>query len=410
MNYTLIKKVAICAIFCFFSLVKLAFAQNIVAGKVLDAATKQPIPGASVYFNNTQIGEATNNNGVFKISARRLYSDLVISAVGYQTTVINIEGNNKNYTVLLSEQANNLMEVTVSTGKNDWKKWGSFFSGLLLGNDPRYKLYCKILNPEDIKFFYNENEHYLEAVASKPILIRNSIMDCELHVDLREFGYSFNDDNITYSSFSYYGKFNAKPNKKKKMAFAVNYLGSQMHFYRSLYAKNLEKENFQVYRYTSVKNVEKQNVLRAVQQYKADKTAAGIPLSKLSDNPDSARYYERVLRQQDVLKWDTTKVDYKQYLTFDPLENKMYFKFSDTLMVVYKRDEKAMEKLAQSSLAHKFGQTSVFKLKTLMSLNYKGGVIIDPAGYVTSKDLVMSGDMGNRRLAEQLPYDFVYSP
>ena len=302
------------------------------------------------------------------------------------------------------------MEVTVSTGKNDWKKWGSFFSGLLLGNDPRYKLYCKILNPEDIKFFYNENEHYLEAIASKPILIRNGIMDSELHVDLREFGYSFNNDNITYSTFSYYEKFNNKPSKKKKMAYAVNYLGSQMHFFRSLYAKTLEKENFQVYRYTSVKNVEKQNVLKTVQQYKASKMAAGITLSKLADNPDSARYYERVLRQQDVLKWDTTRVDYKKYLTFDPVANKMYFKFSDTLMVVYKRDEKVLEKLAQSSLAYKFGQTSVFMLKTLISLNNKEGVVIDPAGYVTSSDLVMTGNMGNRRLAEQLPYDFVYSP
>ncbi len=410
MNYTLIKKSALCVFFCYFTIIQLAFAQITVAGKVLDAATKQPIPGASVYFNNTQIGEATNNNGVFKISAKRLYNDLIISAVGYQTKVITIEDNNKSYTILLSEQANNLMEFTVSTGKNDWKKWGSFFSGLLLGNDPRYKLYCKILNPEDIKFFYNENEHYLEAIASKPILIRNSIMDSELHVDLREFGYSFNNDNITYSTFSYYEKFNNKPSKKKKMAYAVNYLGSQMHFFRSLYAKTLEKENFQVYRYTSVKNVEKQNVLKTVQQYKASKMAAGITLSKLADNPDSARYYERVLRQQDVLKWDTTRVDYKKYLTFDPVANKMYFKFSDTLMVVYKRDEKVLEKLAQSSLAYKFGQTSVFMLKTLISLNNKEGVVIDPAGYVTSSDLVMTGNMGNRRLAEQLPYDFVYSP
>jgi len=410
MNYTFLKKIALCVFFCSFCIFQITFAQSTVEGKVLNAATKQPIPGASVYFNNTQIGAATNNNGVFKISARRLYKDLVVSAVGYQSQVINVNSGDKSYTVLLSEKTNTLMEVTVSTGKNDWKKWGSFFSGLLFGNDPRYKLYCKILNPEDIKFFYNENEHYLEATANKPILIWNSVMNCQLQVDLYEFGYSFIKDNITYSSYAYYEGFNNKPNKKRKMALAVNYLGSQMHFYRSLYAKTLETENFRVYRYTSVKNVEKQNVLKVVQRYKAGKMATGETLSKLSDNPDSARYYERILKQKDVLKWDTTKVDYKQYLTFDPIENKMHFKFSDTLMVVYNRDEKELEKLAQSSLAFKFKQTSVFMLKTLLSLNNKDGVVIDPAGYITSNDLEMSGNMGNRRLAEQLPYDFVYRP
>ncbi|MFD2584117.1 carboxypeptidase-like regulatory domain-containing protein [Pedobacter vanadiisoli] len=410
MNYTLIKKIALYTICCFLTIIQLAFAQSIVEGKVLDAATKHPIPGASVYFNNTQIGEATNNNGVFKISAKRLYHDLVVSAVGYQTKVINIESNIKNYTILLSEKENSLLEVTVSAGKNDWKRWGSFFSGLLFGSDPRYKLYCKILNPEDVRFFYNENEHYLEATASKPILIWNSIMNCQLHIDLYQFVYSFNNDNILYSTLAYYDEFDNKPNKKRKMAQAINYLGSQMHFYRSLYTRTLEAENFQVYRYTSVKNLEREKVLKTVQQYKASKMAAGETLSKLADNPDSARYYERILKQRDILKWDTTRVDYKQFLTFDPVEDKMRFKFSDTLMVVYKRDEKMLEKLAQSSLVYKFGQPSVFTLKTLLFLNNKEGVVVDPAGFVTSNDLVMTGNMGNRRLAEQLPYDFVYSP
>lgn len=55
-------------------------------------------------------------------------------------------------------------------------------------------------------------------------------------------------------------------------------------------------------------------------------------------------------------------------------------------------------------------ELSTVDLKTLLHLTDKEGVVIDPMGYVTPNWLLMTGDMGNRRLAEQLPYDFIYSP
>ncbi|MNQ77299.1 hypothetical protein D3C85_921600 [compost metagenome] len=189
------------------------------------------------------------------------------------------------------------------------------------------------------------------------------------------------------------------------------YLGSKMHFYRSLFSKTLNEENFEVYRYTSIKNIAKENVFKTVQRYKADKIANGIKEEdiKLSDNRDTAEYYRKVLLQNDVLKWDTTKVDYKQYLSFDSVKNKMIFRLSDTLMVVYKRDYDQIANLTRSHVANGHGHSVVF-LKTLICLNSKEDIIIDSAGYGIPNILQASGDMGNRRLAEQLPFDFVYDP
>ncbi len=410
MNKTLLKKTSLCIFFS--CIVTLVSAQITIQGKILNAETKQPVENASVYFNNTQIGATSDEKGQFKLYTKRLYSDLVISAIGYESKTVNTSANLTNYTILLKEKTNSLMEVTVSTGKNDWNKWGDLFSMLLLGNNPFNRRNCKIMNPNDIKFYYDEDKQYLEVIAEKPILIKNSAMDCLVHLDIYEFGYHFTDDNLTYSSYAYYDGFGNKPNKSRQLAIKVNYLGSRMHFYRSLYANTLEKENFQIYRYTAVKNIERENVFRAVQQYRAAKMAAGRTgnaLLKLSDNPDSASYYKKVLMQSSILKWDTTRVDYKQFLSFDSLNHKMTFKFNDTLMVVYKRNHNMLGGLTMLRLGA-IKELSTVDLKTLLHLTDKEGVEIDPMGYVTPNWLLMTGDMGNRRLAEQLPYDFIYSP
>lgn len=408
MSKTLLKKISLCIFF--FCILTQVSAQITIQGKVLNAQTKLPIENVSVYFNNTQIGTTSDEKGQFKLYTKRLYSDLVISAIGYESKTVNTSANETNYTILLKEKTNSLMEVTVRTGKNDWNRWGDFFSMLLLGSNPHNRRDCKILNPNDIKFYYNEDKQYLEVIAEKPILIKNSAMDCLTHLDIYEFGYNFIGDNLTYSSSAFYEGFNNKPNKSRQLSIMVNYLGSRMHFYRSLYSNTLEKENFQLYRYTSVKNIEKENVFKAVQQYKATKMAAGLigkEQLKLSDNPDSALYYKKVLMQSSVLKWDTTRVDYKQFLSFDSLKNKMMFKFSDTLMVVYKRRQDLLEGLTRSRVGA-INESSIVELKTLLYLTDKEGVVVDPMGYVTPNWLLMTGDMGNRRLAEQLPYDFIY--
>ena len=45
-----------------------AFSQSFtVSGKIIDAATKEPLPGASVYCQNTTIGSATNKQGEFTL-------------------------------------------------------------------------------------------------------------------------------------------------------------------------------------------------------------------------------------------------------------------------------------------------------------------------------------------------------
>ena len=95
--------------FCLFFLVVIgightAYGQQTVTGKVVDEATNETIPGATVTIKGTNKGAATDVNGVFKLSASA-GAVIVVKSVGYQTVeapvsigipmLIKLTGNNK---------------------------------------------------------------------------------------------------------------------------------------------------------------------------------------------------------------------------------------------------------------------------------------------------------------------------
>jgi len=75
--------------------------KTIVTGKVVDASTKEPLPYVNIYFKNSKIGTASNEQGVFKLESYYGTDSLIASSLGYerqakrvkkdQTQVINFE-------------------------------------------------------------------------------------------------------------------------------------------------------------------------------------------------------------------------------------------------------------------------------------------------------------------------------
>ncbi|HVG12122.1 MAG TPA: carboxypeptidase-like regulatory domain-containing protein, partial [Flavisolibacter sp.] len=68
-----------------------ALAQNAVSGTVVDAETKLPLQGASVFAQNTTLGAVTAADGSFKLSLGKGGYELVISFTGYVSQRMNVE-------------------------------------------------------------------------------------------------------------------------------------------------------------------------------------------------------------------------------------------------------------------------------------------------------------------------------
>ncbi|MGA0557613.1 TonB-dependent receptor [Larkinella sp. VNQ87] len=93
-------------------------------GKILEQSTKQPIIGASIRIDNTQLGASTDTNGVFII--RNIPTgthSVTISSISFQTkniTEILITSNKTYYSEIeLLEDASSLNEVTISAFKGE---------------------------------------------------------------------------------------------------------------------------------------------------------------------------------------------------------------------------------------------------------------------------------------------------
>ncbi len=98
-----------------------ALAQSTLDGVVLDAKSKQPIPGVNVIIQGTSTGTSTDFDGKFKLSKVNNGDKVVFSFIGYSSVTVEFN-NQKNLTVSLEEESNQLQEVVVQVGYGNVKK------------------------------------------------------------------------------------------------------------------------------------------------------------------------------------------------------------------------------------------------------------------------------------------------
>ena len=96
------------------------YSQEKVKGKVVfeDSGVSYPIGGSSIYWQGTQSGTISNDNGEFEIQKIESTNNLVISYIGFKTQIILIEKDKFYNVVLVYDDENELDDVTVTKRRN----------------------------------------------------------------------------------------------------------------------------------------------------------------------------------------------------------------------------------------------------------------------------------------------------
>jgi len=96
-----------------------SFSQGtVVSGTVTDARSKEPLSYVTIAFTGGSGGVVTNNQGKFRISTTKNYTQIRISYIGYQTATRAIEpGKEQQVNIALNEDKQTLNEVVVRSGK-----------------------------------------------------------------------------------------------------------------------------------------------------------------------------------------------------------------------------------------------------------------------------------------------------
>jgi len=235
----------------------IGFSQKIL-GVVFDGITEKPLEGASVYFDNTTIGTTSDSNGGFTLEYHKeLKTPLIVSFVGYQTSVKENYSNDTKLKIYLYESSIVLNEITIDPN-DDWSRELKLkeFKKHYLGGTKNGRA-CKLLNEENILLRYNKKTKKLSAKAKGPIYFRNENLKYLTLVELKQFEvkYSHVSKNkkhlniayISYSGNSFFQSLQKNPSTIIKDIRKKTYLGSTLHFMRSLATNQLEKEGFSIY-------------------------------------------------------------------------------------------------------------------------------------------------------------------
>ncbi len=222
-----------------------------VLGKVIDSASRQPLSGASAYCQNTTHGTITNNEGLFFMRLSNGGYDLVISYTGYEKRLIRISNNQARPDTLqieLVKQDKSLSEVAVVASNevpDGLAKYGSFFTEHFIGTTPN-AAQCFIRNPEALRFFYTKKRNRLKVTAKEDLIIVNNALGYTIRYQLDSFSYDYNTNISQYTGYPFFIETDTtetvKENWKKNRA--RTYLGSRLHFMRTLYDSTVIDEGF----------------------------------------------------------------------------------------------------------------------------------------------------------------------
>jgi CarboxypepD_reg-like domain len=346
-----------------------AFAQSTsfyVSGKVIDAVTKAPMQGASVFAQNTTQGAVTDAEGNFKIGLPNGGYDLVITYTGYQTEskrISTADANDKNIVVELKLKEKALEDVVITSSnevKDGWTKYGDFFLENFIGKTENSKS-CTIKNKDDIHFFFSKKRNRLKVTATAPIEITNDALGYNIKYTIDSFTYEYNTQVTLYTGYPLFEEMQTTDTVKKNM-WATNrmktYKGSMLHFMRSLYNRQLKEEGFEIQFLVKVNDKESAVVLpnaySAVNYHKEDSTQTVEVLPNQNNvavlyknekpeqayadaNPDEPAKFqltvlafapaESIIIEQNGYYYEQTDITVNQYLSWKKMADMLPYDF-----------------------------------------------------------------------------------
>jgi hypothetical protein len=372
-----------------------SFAQIKPTGKVVNAATKEPIAGANVFITNTSYKTITDAEGNFSFALLNIQKgELIVNALGYKHEVVEINSSNGFINVMLVQQVKELETVLVNSYlKDGYNKWGKLFIDGFIGTTEE-AVDCNIENKEVLKFYFDKTKQTLIVDAKEPLKIKNKALGYEIDYTLELFEYNTKSRILFFSGYPVFTDMKGGKRKTRKWAEKRNecYRGSVMHFMRALYRNKITEENFIVQKANKVLNVEKaklkESIKQSVMQQSKEGSATIITISTGMEEHKS-----KILSQPDSIYQIISQILPADSFAFaiDSLTAGMCFE--NHLLISYK-PSKQINTLVSSFVKLLYEQPlSVFQ----------NGSYYNSMNFFTERYWAET-----EKMARALPYDFIY--
>jgi hypothetical protein len=222
---------------------------QVIKGSVVDSQTGEAVSFASVYFSGTTVGTVAGKNGGFELDISRYTSlPLTVSAVGYSSVTLEEFSFDKPLKVSLAPLIYDIATVNISAGSLQQERRSNLriFREQFLGKTQNARR-CNILNEQDITFNYGSDSVILRAFALKPLQVENKALGYTITYYLESFEYCRETGTSLYTGyFNFTDEGSGILRNIKELRRNNAYLGSAIHFFRSLWADDLQAQGFRI--------------------------------------------------------------------------------------------------------------------------------------------------------------------
>lgn len=283
-----------------------------IKGVILNKETRKPVSFAAVYYDGTSIATYTDEEGKFALPT---LSDqnmpLTVSALGYSSTKIDNYSSGKSLLVYLEARIFEIEDITIKAarGPDNRKEYLEIFRRELLGRTKNAEK-CEIINEVDIRFVTSSDNDTLIAFSVKPLQIINRALGYKITYFLQEFEFvrSMYFHRYVGSAIFEEDADSVFKNQNFTDKRYNTYLGSQMHFFRSLWLNELESNGFEITVFKGKGNLSYNELVK----------------NEFSPDPDKKRkyiFYSGTVPAAISIRW----IPGKSRSNIELLKNRIYF-------------------------------------------------------------------------------------
>jgi hypothetical protein len=412
----LAKPALILFIFSFFLAMNVN-AQFVVKGKVLNEENLEPIPFATVFISNSSFGDVTDTNGFFEIPIPAGNHELVISFMGFEPFSYSIStiALHESYEFRIMPSPIDLNEREV-TGKRDkaWYDNLEIFKEYFLGNSVNaYK--CKIKNSEALILDAETNPGVLQARGKEILEIENPNLGYTIKYVLTGFELDRQKNQVSYSGYPYFIEDPLPKRRQRKVEEnrKTAYLGSVMHFIRSLYQESSTEEGYEIYTSEKVPNPKKPS--------KEEVEKLKVQLDGTNDKMRRS-FIESLIKDENL----PDSIDSPIGTPIDPSiligstpDGKKFITYTTPIFIVYtnQTDDPAFLQYSLRNVSKSIRTLGVVddpniespsKLPqlSLMDMRAKAVQIFENGSYFHPYDLFFQGYMAWEKVGDLLPFDY----
>jgi len=378
------------AVFLIFWCESLIAQSGIITGIVTESSTGEPLHSVNVFLSNATKGTQTNMDGAFSLTNIKAGQyDLVVSCIGFRTFSqrVTVNNNLQNISIQLEKKVVELKEVVI--GKDpDWARNYQVFKRVFIGSTENAPL-CTIVNPKAVHLYFDKEVKRLEASSDEFLIVENRGLGYRLKYLIKEFEWTSKTGMLYYSGqvlFEDLKGSNAQVKRWQKNRLHT-YLGSNMHFLRSIKANRLLENGFLV-RATILKVFEGRPsdslILSKIKMIKAHVTLTGL---------DSLEYWNKLYRSPKsirILGKDTLKASDIARLT--NVSHLYALNYKTDLHVIYTKKITGFSRNDKS-------QTAIVSFQHPPALFDSNGIVVN------ARSVIYEGAW-SQGVAELLPNDY----